>query len=194
VVGPWAAARIAAASLADTLRVAALTAGAAGCHLALSGNLDRAVDGPRLLHLLRGWTVTTQRGTGLAERIVNAHRDAGAGDVVQIGMDTPQVTPELLNEAAGSLSLHDTALGAADDGGWWVLARRDPSSLRLVTDVPMSTGTTYAETRAALEIAGASVASTSALRDVDTVADARAVALEAPDTEFADAWREVDRP
>ena len=102
VVGPLAAARIAAAALVDTLRVATAAAGASGCHLALAGDLDAAVDGGRIRHLLRGWTVTPQRGEGLAERIVNAHQDAGRGTVVQIGMDTPQITPKLLAAAGRS--------------------------------------------------------------------------------------------
>ena len=194
VVGPLAAARIAAAALVDTLRVATATAGASGCHLALAGDLDRAVDRDRIRGLLHGWAITTQRGADFSERLVNAHLDAGEGPVVQIGMDTPQVTPKLLAAAARTLDDHDIALGAADDGGWWVLSRRDPRSVRALAGVPMSTPTTYADTRAALTGAGASVGGTSGLRDVDTVADADAVALAAPGTEFARVWGTVSRP
>jgi uncharacterized protein len=191
-IGAEDAARIAAAALIDTLRAAAAAAGGANCHLALSGDLDRAVDGKRIRDLLRDWTVTTQRGADFAGRLVNAHADAGPGDVVQIGMDTPQVTPALLDEAARPLADHGAVLGAADDGGWWVLARRDPAAVRALAGVPMSTPTTYADTRAALVAAGASVAEAGGLRDVDTVADAQAVAEAAPDTEFARAWASVE--
>ena len=191
-VGPAAAARVAAASLVDTLRAATAVVGAAGCHLALTGDLDHAVDNRRLRALLRGWTVTQQRGSGLAERIVNAHHDAGPGPVVQIGMDTPQVTPTLLTAALRSLDDHDASLGAAEDGGWWVLARRDPAVVRPLAGVRMSTPSTYADTRAALVTGGASVTTTAGLRDVDTVADARAVAAAVPETEFARTWRAVD--
>jgi glycosyltransferase A (GT-A) superfamily protein (DUF2064 family) len=192
-VGDAAAARIASAALADTLRAATAAAGPASCHLALAGELDGAAGADRLRDLLRGWTVTGQRGDDFAERLVNAHLDAGPGDVVQIGMDTPQVTPALLDAAARSLADHDAVLGAAEDGGWWVLARRDPASVRVLAGVPMSTPTTYADTRAALVAAGASVGDTPRLRDVDTVADAHAVAEQAPDTEFARAWSAVVR-
>jgi uncharacterized protein len=75
-----------------------------------------------------------------------------------------------------------------------VLARRDPETVRPLTGVPMSRPTTYADTRAALVAAGSSVAGTSGLRDVDTVADARAVADRAPGTEFARVWSEVGGP
>jgi glycosyltransferase A (GT-A) superfamily protein (DUF2064 family) len=187
-VGDLAAARLAAAALVDTLQAAAAAAGGAHCHLAITGDLDLAVDAERIRDLLADWTVTEQRGDDFAERLVNAHLDAGEGLVVQIGMDTPQVTPALLEAAVGMLADHDTALGAADDGGWWVLARRDPNAVRPLAGVPMSTPTTYADTRAALVAAGCSVADTPGLRDVDTVADARVVAEQAPDTEFARAW------
>jgi hypothetical protein len=193
-VGYAAAARIAAASLVDTLRAAAAAAGAANCHLSLAGDLDDAVEADLIRELLRGWTVTAQRGEDFAERLVNAHLDAGPGDVVQIGMDTPQATPALLDVAARLLADHDAALGAAEDGGWWVLARRDPTPVRALSGVPMSTPTTYADTRAALEAAGATVADTPGLRDVDTVADAHAVAEAAPETEFARVWSAVGCP
>ena len=193
LVGDAAAARLAAAALIDTLTIAAATVGPAHCHLALTGDLRRAVHGSRLRRLLSGWRVTAQRGASFAERLVNAHRDAGPGPVVQVGMDTPQLTPELLNAVGERLADHDTVLGPADDGGWWVLGRRDPELVAALGDVPMSTPTTYDDTRAALVAGGASVASVRSLRDVDTAADADAVAEQAPGTEFARTWAEVAR-
>ena len=53
----------------------------------------------------------------------------------------------------------------------------------------MSTPTTGADTRAALEAAGLAVGTTTELTDVDTVADADAVAALAPHGRFAAAWR-----
>ena len=79
-------------------------------------------------------------------------------------------------------------LGPADDGGWWVLALRDPARAAALVGVPMSTPTTYDDTRAALEAAGLRVGDTATLRDVDTVADADVVAASAPDSRFARAW------
>lgn len=190
-VGDVAAARVAAAALIDTLRTAAATVGAVRCHLALTGDLDRAAEAARIRELLHGWTITEQRGDSFAERLLNAHREAGPGPVVQIGMDTPQVSPELLEAAAGGLRDHDAALGRAEDGGWWVLGRRDPAPLRALAEVSMSTRTTYADTRAALVAEGATVTGTPVLRDVDTEADAHAVAAQAPETEFARTWAEV---
>ncbi|MCA1480951.1 DUF2064 domain-containing protein, partial [Bradyrhizobium sp. NBAIM08] len=130
-----------------------------------------------------------QHGDGFAERLVNAHGDVpGDGAVVQIGMDTPQVTAALLERAAAGLATHDAVLGPAEDGGWWVLGLTDPGAAAALADVAMSTPTTYLDTREALAAAGHRVTTTAVLRDVDTIEDAEAVALGAPDGEFARAW------
>ena len=195
-VGMAAAATLAAASLADTLAACAATYGVQRCCLALDGSFDGAVGGTELTALVGGWTVFPQRGDGLAARLVNAHadtRDRTGGAVVQVGMDTPQLTPELLTAVADGLSTADAVLGPADDGGWWVLAARDPRSVAAIAEVPMSTPTTGSETRRALEEAGLSVATASTLRDVDTVEDADAVAAQAPHSRFAAAWSDVRR-
>jgi rSAM/selenodomain-associated transferase 1 len=189
-IGHDAAARVAAAALLDTL--AACNATGADRHLSLAGDLAEAVEGRQITAALAGWTVTPQRGDGLAERLVAAHLDAGAGVVVQVGMDTPQVSAEALHAAAAALHAHDAVLGPAWDGGWWVLARRDPDHVQALAGVPMSTSSTLEETHTALEWAGCRVGRTAPLRDVDTVADADHVAALAPWTRFATAWREVD--
>ena len=111
--------------------------------------------------------------------------------VVQIGMDTPQVTPAALAAVAGRLEGHDAALAPAADGGWWALARRDPDVVRHLGEVPMSTATTFVDTQHALERAGGLVAHGDPMRDVDTVADADHVATLAPHTRFAGVWRRI---
>ena len=133
VIGDAPAAGLAAAALLDTIDACRL-AGAEG-HLSLAGDLAEAVDGDAIAAALTGWTVTPQRGDGLAERLVNAHADAGDGLVVQIGMDTPQVTPAMLTALADQPSRYDAALGPATDGGWWGLARRDADVVRHLVDV-----------------------------------------------------------
>jgi hypothetical protein len=193
-VGMEAAATLAAASLADTLAACTATYGVERCCLALDGSFDGAVGGGELTALVEGWRLFPQRGEGLAARLVNAHAEAAArtgGPVVQVGMDTPQVAPELLVAVADGLSTSDAVLGPADDGGWWVLAARDPGAVAAIAGVPMSTPTTGAETRQALEQAGLRVATASTLRDVDTVEDADAVAALVPHSRFAAAWEQL---
>ncbi len=189
IIGADRAAELAAAALLDTIEACTL-AGAEG-HLCLAGDLREAVRGGAISAALTGWTITHQRGEGFAERLVNAHADAGDGVVVQVGMDTPQVTPAALAAVVQRLEGHDAALAPATDGGWWALARREADVVRHLVDVPMSTGTTFLDTQRALERAGCLVAHGEEMTDVDTVADADHVAMLAPRTRFAGVWRTV---
>jgi glycosyltransferase A (GT-A) superfamily protein (DUF2064 family) len=192
-IGARAAAVIAAAALLDSLAVCAATVGPQNCHLALAGDLANAVQGAEIAAALTGWSVTPQRGADFAARLVNAHHDAGDGLVVQIGMDTPHATTGQLRAVAHALHDHDVALGPAQDGGWWVLARRDPEAVRPLLAVQMSTSNTFRDSWVALWAAGLTVETTTTLRDVDTVEDGDVVAGEAPTTRFAAAWSNVAR-
>ena len=96
-------------------------------------------------------------------------------------MDTPQLTPALL---AVDWEAADAWFGQAADGGFWGLGLRRPDAA-LVRGVPMSTADTGAVQRARLHAAGLRVAELPLLRDVDTAADAVAVAHQAPRSRFA---------
>jgi rSAM/selenodomain-associated transferase 1 len=177
---PQQAADLAAASLADTL--AAVTATPAGRRvLAVEGEHPAPA----------GWTAVNQRGDGLGQRLVNAFADSALPHVasVLVGMDTPQLTPALLIEATQALDTADAALGPADDGGWWLLALRDPAHAAVLAEVPMSTPDTGAATLAALHRLGLRVRQLAVLRDVDTAADAITVAAAHPHGRFAAAVR-----
>ncbi|MGW1037191.1 TIGR04282 family arsenosugar biosynthesis glycosyltransferase [Streptomyces antibioticus] len=168
---PREAASLAAASLADTLRAVA-AAPAARRVLVLDG-----APGP---WLPPGFDVVPQCAGGLDERLADAFARC-AGPALLIGMDTPQVTPELLGvDFAGC----DAYFGPAEDGGFWALglAEPDPALLR---GVPMSTPVTGAVQRERLAVAGLRVRELPRLRDVDTAADAHAVAALAPHGRFA---------
>jgi glycosyltransferase A (GT-A) superfamily protein (DUF2064 family) len=131
-----------------------------------------------------------QRGASFADRLANAHADAfaaaGGNPVLQIGMDTPQVTAELLTRCAGALSEGQAVLGMAADGGWWALGVRSPQVADVLRAVPMSRPDTGAVTLEALRDAGVDVTLVDELRDVDTVEDVGAVRRECtPDGRFA---------
>ena len=88
-------------------------------------------------------------------------------------MDTPQVTPELLDAGLARLANGaDAVFGAATDGGYWAigLARPDP---RVFDGVPMSEPHTGAAQRARLRALGLETHYLPLLRDVDTFEDAR---------------------
>jgi uncharacterized protein len=189
-VGHGLAADLAAAALLDTLGACRAAAGPERCHLALAGDLDGAAREAELRDRLAGWTVLPQRGEGLGARLAHAHQDLGPGPVVQVGMDTPQVDGPLLTAVADRLDSSSAVLGPAVDGGWWVLGLRDRGADAL-RDVRMSRPTTGRDTRAVLLSAGLDVAEAAELRDVDTAADAVAVAATVPSSAFARAWRAV---
>jgi rSAM/selenodomain-associated transferase 1 len=187
-VGDRAAADIAAAALLDTLAAVA-AAPVAGRVVALTGDLDRASSGAEIRDRLGEFTVIEQRGTDFAERLANAHADAASeGDrpVLQIGMDTPQVTADLIVECADNLLCGDAALGLARDGGWWVLGVTKPAMAECLREVPMSRPDTGAVTLAALRDTGITVRLVAELADVDTVEDVEAVRrICAPGSRFA---------
>jgi rSAM/selenodomain-associated transferase 1 len=170
-LGDDVAADIAAAALLDTLDAVADTPAAARV-VALTGNLADARRVDEIRSRLADFTVIPQRGDGFGARLANAHLDAAGGrPVVQIGMDTPQVDPELLVRCARRLDGHDAVLGMAHDGGWWVLGVRDAVTAGCLRDVPMSSPDTGALTLAALQRNGLQVTLTDELADVDTIGD-----------------------
>lgn len=168
---PDEAAALAEAALGDSLRAVA-AAPARRRVLVLDGS-----PGP---WLPPGFDVVPQCAGGLDERLADAFAGC-AGPALLIGMDTPQVTPELLTVDFADC---DAYFGPAEDGGFWALglARPDPA---LVRGVPMSTPVTGAVQRERLCTAGLRVRDLPRLRDVDTAADARAVAACAPHGRFA---------
>jgi rSAM/selenodomain-associated transferase 1 len=171
---PAQAARVAAAALADTLD--AVTAAGAGARVLV---VDGRYPAPP------GWAILGQRGGSLGERLANAFADTrtpGAATVL-VGMDTPQLTADHLNTALGLLATAggpDAVLGPAADGGWWGLGLRQPGHAAVLRDIATSTATTGASTLAALRWRGLRVTLLGSLRDVDTAADAHAVAAECP--------------
>ncbi|KUO02657.1 TIGR04282 family arsenosugar biosynthesis glycosyltransferase [Streptomyces caeruleatus] len=168
---PEEAAGLAEAALADTLHAVAAVP-AARRVLVLAG-----APGP---WLPPGFDVVPQCAGGLDERLADAFARC-AGPALLVGMDTPQVTPGLLDVDFADC---DAWFGPAEDGGFWALGLADPDP-GLLRGVPMSTAVTGALQRDRLVRAGLRVRDLPRLRDVDTAADAHAVAALAPHSRFA---------
>ncbi|MFF4252584.1 DUF2064 domain-containing protein [Streptomyces sp. NPDC001663] len=166
---PEEAAELAEASLADTLDAVARTP---------AGRRVLVLEGEPGPWLPTGFEVVRQCAGGLDERLAAAFAHCD-GPALLIGMDTPQVTPDLLTIDFDGC---DAYFGPAEDGGFWALglAAPDPGLLR---GVPMSTPHTGAAQRARL--AGLRVRDLPRLRDVDTAYDAELVAKTAPEGRFA---------
>ena len=161
---PHEAAALAEAALADTLDAVA-ACGADRRILVLDG-----VPGP---WLPPGFEVVSQVTGGLDRRLAAAWAFAG-GPGVQIGMDTPQVTAALVDDALATLDAWPAALGHAVDGGWWAVGLRQADA-RAFLGVPMSTSRTGALQAARLRALGLDVAPLPTLVDMDTAADLPAV-------------------
>jgi uncharacterized protein len=173
---PRDAAALARAALADTLD--AVLATPAARHVLV-------LEGPVGDWLPPGVEVVAQRGSGLDERLAHAFADVG-GPALLVGMDTPQVTPRDLARGLERLAAPevDAVLGPAADGGYWAIGLREAQA-RAFLGVPMSTARTGRAQLARLRRLGLRVAALPALRDVDRIADARAVAALAPAGRFA---------
>ncbi|MER6308283.1 DUF2064 domain-containing protein [Streptomyces sp. NPDC001657] len=173
---PAEAARLAAAALHDTLlAVRAMPA----------RRRTVVLDGRPGDWLPDGFEVRPQCAGGLDERLAAAFA-ASPGPTLLLGMDTPQVTAELLAPALELTAWqhHDAWFGPAEDGGFWALGLADPDP-RLLRGVPMSTAGTGVAQRARLTAAGLRIGDLPVLRDVDTAADALQVAAQAPTGRFA---------
>ncbi|MGB7145311.1 TIGR04282 family arsenosugar biosynthesis glycosyltransferase [Mycobacterium sp.] len=174
-VGDRVAAEIAAAALLDTLDAVAAAPVAARV-VALTGELESAAGAADIRRRLESFTVIGQRGDDFADRLANAHADAADGQpVLQIGMDTPQVTDELLASCARRLLQAQAVLGLACDGGWWVLGLQTPATAECLRSVPMSQPDTGELTLKALRDNGIDVHPVEVLTDFDIVDDVGAV-------------------
>jgi rSAM/selenodomain-associated transferase 1 len=168
---PHQAACIAEAALADTL------AAVGGC---AAERRILALDGSPGPWLPPGFEVFPQVAGPLGRRLAAAWAAAG-GPGLQIGMDTPQVTPELLDRSLDRLLAPgvDAVLGPAEDGGWWAIGFHHPAA-GAFEGVPMSTAETGTMQLRRLRQLGLAVAALPRLRDLDTVDDAVHLARENP--------------
>ncbi|MCJ0872589.1 DUF2064 domain-containing protein [Streptomyces sp. AP-93] len=126
------------------------------------------------------------QGRGRLDERLAAAFGLCTGPAVLIGMDTPHVTPAILGPSLAEDAWRDCDawFGPADDGGFWALGLAQPDPA-LLYGVPMDVPDTGARQRRRLTDAGLTVRELQVLRDVDTAADALAVAAEAPHTRFA---------
>ncbi|GAA1779571.1 TIGR04282 family arsenosugar biosynthesis glycosyltransferase [Agromyces lapidis] len=150
-------------------------------------------EGARTPALAAGFEVMPQGSGTLDERLAQLF-DALSEPVLLVGMDTPQLTHAHLAAALDSLGAgadeRDGWIGPAADGGFWLLALRAPKG-DLVRGVSMSRADTGARQHRRLVEAGLRVGVLPELTDVDTIAEAAAVARDAPGTRFAQEFRRL---
>jgi uncharacterized protein len=191
-VGDNVAAEIAAAALLDTLDAVAV-APVATRVVALTGALNDAADADEIRRRLASFVVISQHGNDFGDRLANAHADAAAVDghpVLQIGMDTPQVTAELLAHCGRRLVESSAVLGLARDGGWWALGVHTPALAEGLRQIPMSQPDTGALTLKSLRRNGVGIALLDELADFDVADDVAAIREHCrPGSRFAEVTR-----
>ncbi len=131
--------------------------------------------------------VIAQAGEGLARRLSHAFSCVD-GPALVIGMDTPQITPDLLWPNYGQDGA-DGVMGPAVDGGFWALGMIEPDPT-VFDSVPMSSDDTGAHQWAALTRRCPGARLLPSLRDMDTIEDAHAIAQEHPELAIARAVHE----
>ena len=137
-----------------------------------------------------GWRVVAQVSGGLDARLAAAFAAAN-GPTVLVGMDTPQLRADQLT--AFGHERFDACIGLAADGGFWAIGFADPAvAARVIPGVPMSRDDTGARQCERIRAAGLSLQVLDELVDVDTAVEAHAVAMSAPDTEFARSWAKIN--
>jgi len=175
------AAEIASASLGDTLDVVSTIPA------------DRRIlffDAENPPAEAHGFEILQQNEGTLDERLGYLF-DEVDGPLLMIGMDTPQVTPELLAPAVnGWRDDIDAWFGFASDGGFWALGMREPNGA-LIRGVAMSEAETGRDQLERLLEADLRVKLLAEINDVDSIDDAREVAAIAPDGRFAEVFERV---
>lgn len=154
------AAQLASASLSDTLAAASAV------------NADRKIlyfDGKIVPAEAAGFEIVSQSGGALDERLAFIF-DVLSEPVFLVGMDTPQITPALIEAACAQWPTNvDAWFGPATDGGFWALGLgRLPNRGAIVRGVPMSTDSTGQRQLERLERAELRVQILPQLTDVDT--------------------------
>jgi len=154
------AAHLAAASLSDTLAATAAV------------SADRKIlyfHGNNVPAEAAAFEVVKQPGGTLDERLAHIF-DLLSEPVFLVGMDTPQITPTLIEAACAQWPMDvDAWFGPARDGGFWGLGlARMPNRGAIVRGVPMSTEHTGKRQLERLEHAALRVQLLPPLTDIDT--------------------------
>lgn len=118
-----------------------------------------------------------QEGGGLGERMWRCAMrvfGAGAARVAIIGADAPHLATASIDAAFGCLADHDVAVIPVRDGGYCLVALRDPHDL--FSMIPMGTERVLSETRSRCGALGLRLAVLPETFDVDHAGDVRELA------------------
>lgn len=113
-----------------------------------------------------------QQGEGLDERLHNAFLTTyrqGYRNTIVIGSDSPHIRPAIVSQAYEALDHADIVLGPAEDGGYYLMAMREPYDV--FQGIPMSTSRVLQKTLDLAHQQGLRVSMLETLFDVDELPD-----------------------
>lgn len=116
-------------------------------------------------------------------RVIGGRFAEGYQRVVAIGGDCPGMLPSDVIAAFTQLEIHDTVIGPAIDGGYYLLGLRRPAPI-LFDSIPWGSDRVARQTRAIARSAGLSMAELPRRRDFDEFADLAAILDELPDDDI----------
>ena len=136
-----------------------------------------------------GYRYEAQFGRNLGERMKNAFKrcfDEGFSKVVVVGSDIPDLPECFLGDAFAVLGLCDAVIGPTQDGGYYLIGFSSKGFLPQAFDgIAWGGKTVYEQTVGILEFYEIETHVLPLWRDVDTVADLRALVKRNKDTAFA---------
>jgi rSAM/selenodomain-associated transferase 1 len=145
------------------------------------GEYERLVffDPPQEADRMRAWLTGVRLlaqsagdlGTRMSDAVARAFA-RGASRVAVVGTDAPGLARDTVVAALDALDAADVAIGPTEDGGYYLLAMRQPRP-ELFAGMAWSTPSVATDTRARAAAAGLVVHELPVLRDVDTIEDVR---------------------
>lgn len=143
-----------------------------GCDIYIFGSEESE------LQKIKDWTESkfhyySQNGNGLGIRMFNAFKKIFIekyNRVVIVGTDAPDIKSELLEKAFFALNNHDSVIGPANDGGYYLLGFNE-KVLDLFSDIEFSTESVLDQTIKKIEALHAGYFLLEELIDIDTKDD-----------------------
>lgn len=122
--------------------------------------------------LTRHMTCFPQQGADFNTRLHNVFRWTASRNysyTILIGSDSPHISRDLVAQARCALNAVDVVLGPADDGGYYLIAMREPHDV--FSGIPMSTDVVLQMTMELALRQGLSVCLLDTLFDIDELPD-----------------------
>jgi uncharacterized protein len=136
------------------------------------------------------YTLMPQMGNNLGDRMGNAFQEVfprGFDCALLIGSDIPDLSNRLIDEAFAALNNYDAVLGPAHDGGYYAIGFKGNAFLpQVFSGITWGSPEVFEQTMGILRKANLSVHTLPVWRDIDTIADLKALFRGSRNTAFAE--------